>query len=270
MATQIQNGEVEAPSQQLVSVQEIARLAQQIAAGFDPERIYLFGSYAYGQPTADSDVDLMVITDTDDMRHQASIIRDSLDFDYALDLLVRTPSYFAERLTLGDFFVEQIYQQGTVLYDSGRTILPEAIAHPPVPGPVYEQAGGAYMNKLTAEWVTKAERDFATLTRELQVTVAPNYDAVCFHAQQCAEKYFKAYLQEHGVRSGKIHELDKLLVLCNNVDPSFAQLQRAADGLKGYAVEPRYPGTDPTLVQAQTADQNAAQIRAFVRAKLGI
>jgi HEPN domain-containing protein/predicted nucleotidyltransferase len=271
MTTQVRTGDVQAPDQQLIAAQQIDRLAQQIAARFDPERIYLFGSYAYGQPTPDSDVDLMVIIDTDDISHQASEIRDSLDVAYSLDLLVRTPAYFAERLALGDFFVEQIAKHGKIVYDSGRSTLPEAIAHPPMQGPLYEQVGGAYLNKLTTEWVTKAERDFATLTRELQVTIAPNYDAVCFHAQLCAEKYFKAYLQEHGVRSSKTHELDKLLALCQGVDVSFAQLQGAVMGkLKDYAVDPRYPGTDPTPAEAQTADQNAAQIRAFVRAKLGI
>jgi HEPN domain-containing protein len=44
------------------------------------------------------------------------------------------------------------------------------------------------MNPLTLEWIEKAEGDFATATREFAVTEKPNYDAVCYHAQQCAEK----------------------------------------------------------------------------------
>ena len=55
------------------------------------------------------------------------------------------------------------------------------------------------MNALTAEWVEKAEGDFATAGRELRVRRQPNYDAVCFHAQQTAEKYLKAFLHENGV-----------------------------------------------------------------------
>jgi HEPN domain-containing protein len=47
------------------------------------------------------------------------------------------------------------------------------------------------MNQLTQEWVDKAESDFRTATREIQVTQDPSYDGVCFHAQQCAEKYLK-------------------------------------------------------------------------------
>lgn len=271
MATQVRNSGVQVPSQQPVPMQGVVRLAQQIAAGFDPERIYLFGSYAYGQPITDSDIDLMVIMDTDDMRHQASIIRDSLDFDCSLDLLVRTPAYFAERLALGDFFIEQIAQHGKIVYDSGRSILPEAIAHPPVPGPVYEQVGGAILNKLTAEWVKKAEHDLLQATFALQFANNELDDGACYHARQCAEKYFKAYLQEHGVRSGKTHKLDKRQALCEGVDPGFAQLRSAVSGrLKDYAVDPRYPGTDPTPSETQIAYHNMTLIRAFVRAKLGI
>lgn len=52
------------------------------------------------------------------------------------------------------------------------------------------------MKPTTAEWATKAEGDFATAGRELRARKTPNYDAVCFHGQQCAEKYLKAVLQE--------------------------------------------------------------------------
>jgi len=50
------------------------------------------------------------------------------------------------------------------------------------------------MKPLTSEWVEKAEGDLATAKREIRVRKAPNFDAVCFHAQQCAEKYLKALL----------------------------------------------------------------------------
>lgn len=50
------------------------------------------------------------------------------------------------------------------------------------------------MNPLTTEWVEKAEGDYATAKRESRVRRNPNYDAVCFHAQQMAEKYLKAFL----------------------------------------------------------------------------
>lgn len=67
------------------------------------------------------------------------------------------------------------------------------------------------MQQLTEEWIAKAEGDFATARRELAATNLPNYDAVCFHAQQCAEKYLKAFLQESGIAFPKIHDLAALL-----------------------------------------------------------
>ena len=58
------------------------------------------------------------------------------------------------------------------------------------------------MNPLTLEWIESAEGDFATAGRELRARKNPNYDAACFHAQQCAEKYLKAILQEQSIWSG--------------------------------------------------------------------
>ncbi len=63
--------------------------------------------------------------------------------------------------------------------------------------------GECSMKLLTREWIDKAEGDFATASREIRVRKSPNYDAVCFHAQQCAEKYLKALLQESESRSAR-------------------------------------------------------------------
>jgi len=70
------------------------------------------------------------------------------------------------------------------------------------------------MRALTKELVDKAEADFVTAGREARVRKAPNYDAACFHSQQGIEKYLKAYLQEHGQRFRRIHDLLELLGLC--------------------------------------------------------
>lgn len=81
------------------------------------------------------------------------------------------------------------------------------------------------MNDLTAEWIAKAEGDYATAGRELRARRRPNYDAVCFHAQQTAEKYLKAFLQENGADFPKTHSLIELLQLALPLDASF-ELQR--------------------------------------------
>ena len=58
------------------------------------------------------------------------------------------------------------------------------------------------MNEIAKEWVDKAESDFDVADLTLQGREAPIIDAVCFHSHQGAEKYLKAFLQEHLVRFG--------------------------------------------------------------------
>lgn len=109
------------------------------------------------------------------------------------------------------------------------------------------------MKPLTAEWVSKAENDFATAMREFRVRTAPNYDAVCFHAQQCAEKYLKARLQEAGISFSKTHDLVTLLELTLPVDPSWSELRSELRTLTAFAVEFRYPGASADESMARDA-----------------
>jgi uncharacterized protein len=89
----------------------------QIAEQFDPERIILFGSYAYGTPRPDSDVDLLVVMDTalGEIQQEIAILR-ALRKHFALDLLVRKPAFLARRIAIGDPFLREITQRGRVLY----------------------------------------------------------------------------------------------------------------------------------------------------------
>ena len=100
-----------------IPMRAIRAIAKQIAGKFDPEKIILFGSYAYGKPKLWSDVDLLVIMDTPlRNREQAAQIARAIDYHFGLDLLVRTPRQLAERLALGDFFLQDITEKGKVLY----------------------------------------------------------------------------------------------------------------------------------------------------------
>ena len=67
------------------------------------------------------------------------------------------------------------------------------------------------MKPLTAEWVSKAEGDYVCVQREWRARKHPNYDALCFHAQQCIEKYLKACLQEYELPVNRTHNLIALL-----------------------------------------------------------
>lgn len=124
------------------------------------------------------------------------------------------------------------------------------------------------MNELTAEWIAKAEGDYATASRELRVEEMPNFDAVCFHAQQTSEKYLKALLQENGIAFPKTHSLIELLELCLDFDASFETFRADLIRLERYAVHYRYPGETANKAEAQTAHEAVTTIRAALKLKL--
>jgi len=125
------------------------------------------------------------------------------------------------------------------------------------------------MNLATAEWVLKAEGDFATPGRELRARKSPNYDAVCFHSQQCAEKYLKAVLQENNLPIPKIHFLLELLAMILKFDTSYKFLKAYLEVLENYSVRYRYPGISSDLQEARAAFTAAKTVRIFTRQKLG-
>lgn len=126
------------------------------------------------------------------------------------------------------------------------------------------------MNPAVAEWISKAEGDFVTAGRELRARKSPNYDAVCFHCQQCAEKYLKAILQENELRIPKIHFLLELLAMILKIDGSYEFLKADLEVLEDYSVRFRYPGNFAEKDQAQAAYAAVGVVRTFVRQKLGL
>lgn len=71
------------------------------------------------------------------------------------------------------------------------------------------------------EWISKAEQDFEYARIGMRQRKNVLYDGVCFHAQQCAEKYIKAFLVRHKIGFRKTHDLIELQRLCTQVDPAF-------------------------------------------------
>jgi HEPN domain-containing protein len=124
------------------------------------------------------------------------------------------------------------------------------------------------MKTITSEWITKAEGDFATAKRELKAEEHPNYDAVCFHAQQCIEKYLKAFLQESDVPFPKIHDLAGLLSLALAIEPTWSSMTADLNTLSAFAVEYRYPGDSADLDEAKEAFQKCTKLRQVLREAL--
>jgi HEPN domain-containing protein len=121
------------------------------------------------------------------------------------------------------------------------------------------------MKPLTREWVEKGEGDRSTARRELRVRKSPNFDAVCFHAQQCAEKYLKALLQERGAAIPRTHNLEALAKPLLPANPALATLAASLRTLGAYAVETRYPGKSSDRAMAREALAHCEAIRAAVR-----
>ncbi|MCB9078722.1 MAG: nucleotidyltransferase domain-containing protein [Anaerolineaceae bacterium] len=95
------------------------KIVQQIVEGVQPDKIILFGSYGYGSPTNDSDVDLLVIMDTDDRpaERYLAISRLIRPRPFPLDILVKTPAEITQALKTGDFFIREIMMKGQSLYE---------------------------------------------------------------------------------------------------------------------------------------------------------
>lgn len=97
--------------------QPIQAVVDKIVREFHPEKIILFGSYAWGDPGPDSDVDLLVITNADDSRATARAIDGSIfPRPFPVDLIVYDPRQVAERSEAGDFWINDILARGRVLY----------------------------------------------------------------------------------------------------------------------------------------------------------
>ncbi len=98
---------------------QIRKYAQRLGKEFHPDRVVLFGSYARGKATEESDVDLLVIMDHDKARNvdQVLAMRLRADASFPLDLLVKRPAEIAERLAMNDTFIKSILDDGEVLYE---------------------------------------------------------------------------------------------------------------------------------------------------------
>lgn len=96
------------------------KIVEKLKNEYHPEQIILFGSYGYGKPTDDSDVDLLIVKDTKESFHQRIVtvrrLLSTIQRGFGLDVIVITPKELADRLEIGDQFIEQIITKGEVLY----------------------------------------------------------------------------------------------------------------------------------------------------------
>ena len=103
----------------MIETSQILSVANEIARRFQPERIILFGSYAYGTPNEDSDVDLLVVMPYEGRPAIiATEIRGAVRAGFPMDLIPITPERLKYRLEIEDFFLREVVEKGKVLYEA--------------------------------------------------------------------------------------------------------------------------------------------------------
>ncbi len=98
------------------------------------------------------------------------------------------------------------------------------------------------MNGTVREWLDKAEGDYLTAHREFEAADSPNYDAVCFHGQQCIEKLMKAIMIHNKVVPPRIHNLARLAELLKPLCPGMELTLEDLNHLTALGMAVRYPG----------------------------
>ena len=241
----------------MVSRKDIQATCDDIVREFTPLQVILFGSYAYGKPSEYSDVDLLVVmpVEKSETRRQASEIRERIPRRFSMDILVRSPEEIAYRISHNDWFLREVTEKGEVLYESDDFYVKT------------HKRENTEMNPLTLEWIELAEEDYA-IARLIQREQLAMRNGMCFHAQQCAEKYLKAWLQENNIPIQRTHNLEELLNLILPSIPAWHSWKVDLSRLSKHAVETRYVGQSPTAADAEHAMQTCEMVRQAVREQL--
>jgi HEPN domain-containing protein len=123
---------------------------------------------------------------------------------------------------------------------------------------------------LLDEWVEKAEGDYRGAVALNRRRKQPLPDLVCYHCQQSAEKYLKAYLVMQGVTPPRTHNLLDLLADCEIYDSTLSSQFPLVVSLDPFSVQFHYPGSSATVANAQNAVLTLRRLRKVLRKKLGL
>ena len=162
-------------------IKELNDISRRLIKEYDPEKIILFGSRAEGKDSEGSDIDLVIVKETDKRPLDRRIEVETLLADRAvpIDLIVYTPDEIRRLYSIGSPFVEEIVETGRLLY----------------------------MRKATSAWMREAEEELesASVLYEHE-----RYKSTCYHSQQAVEKGLKAVMIEKGKRPERTHDVVEL------------------------------------------------------------
>lgn len=118
-------------------------------------------------------------------------------------------------------------------------------------------------------WIAKADADFEAAKTLFRSHKKGMPDIVCYHSQQSAEKYLKAYLTFRRTKYPKTHDLEKLLDLILAFDPLAEAVREAAKFLNPYSIIVRYPGDEAHRAEAKQSLQMLDSIRELLKDRIG-
>ena len=216
-------------------------IVSRLVAEYQPEKIVLFGSHAYGRPDQDSDLDLLVIKDTPEkagQRHSRvrQIIAPARDH-MSVDVFVLTPAELDEELRRGNQFYQEAVFRGIFLHGEREDY------------PMVEDS-----SPYARDWLPVALDDLQTA--ELMIENEGSAYVTGMRLQQAVEKYLKAYLLFRGWRLKRTHDLEELLNDAVEHEPTLAQHNAVCAVVTKYYVDDRYPESrrsDLTLGEVESS-----------------
>ncbi|MFA0782082.1 HEPN domain-containing protein [Fervidibacter sacchari] len=260
-----------------VDLEAIFKIAERIVERFRPQRVILFGSQAKGQAHEGSDIDLCVVMETcGKPPHQVAreiereveglaptVLWQGKALKVPVQVHVFSPEEFEGSLLRAGNFVTTVAREGIVLYEAeGVEPIDDLLARQKP----WEEGE---MKPETQELVNLAEGDWAAAQWQRQApSLVPH--VVCFLAQQSAEKYMKAFLEEHSISYPRTHDLVELLDLSGNLLSELQPFRAELAALTQYAVLPRYRSVVLTQQEVDEALRIAERVRTTIRAKLGL
>ena len=125
------------------------------------------------------------------------------------------------------------------------------------------------MNPVVREWIKKAEGDYKASMKLASEDDADVFDAICFHAQQCAEKYLKAFCVDNEIRFPRTHNLEELLKIALRQHTEFEFIRNELEFLNRFSVRVRYPGDFASKEETDQSVRATKVVRKFIREKLG-
>lgn len=246
----------------------VADVVACIVDRFAPEGVVLFGSRASGLATAESDVDLMVVINAACfVAEQTRNVRRAVDQRFGVlrprfDIKVLSSDTVRRGLLENDFFIVDVMTKGIVLAGRDLTTTSGEDDEP-------RRDGRHAPKAATLAWIGKAE-DNHRVARSVAQMSDPPLGVACFHLQQSAEKYSKAFLQEREIRFPRTHNLDLLASLADGALPDVDSLAAELVWLTNFSVEARYPEFETAQPDVERGFRVAGRIRASVRAVLGL